>query len=192
MGPRAPLSILSAVTALSCNPIVLYHGKSESPAPATTAASSPAPSDDRTAHGNSLAIAMHTGTVVPAKHPDRVACAPFEESTNAACVTGFVGPIVVTDIDFGSNCDDELMVLAVSAASGGKIDVSHPHWYLSNPAHAHLAVHGANFVVEPTDELVFAARPTTGAATPTGGSGCFVTWSSKGPANPASVYPRLE
>jgi hypothetical protein len=136
--------------------------------------------------------AIHTGTVSPAMHPDRAPCAPFQESTNATCVTGFVGPMVVTDIEFGGDCADELIVLAVSVAAAGKVDVAHPHWYLENPARSRLSVHGAQFAVEATDELVFAARPLNGAAAAATGSACFITWSSKGPASPESVYPLLE
>jgi hypothetical protein len=121
---------------------------------------------------------IHTGTIVPSKHPDRGACSPFQEGTNATCVAGFFGAMVVTDIDFG-DCADELMVLAVTIGLEAKVDVSHAHWYLLNPPHSHLSIHGAQFAVEATEELVFAA------------SGCFVTWSSKVLATSFS-YPRLE
>ncbi len=193
-------SVALSATALSC---ALQELPRRSPEPSAVAIAAGDESLDREEHEERRSRpspptlvptppALHTGTVVPARHPDRATCSPFQEGAPAWCVTGFVGPMVVTDLDFGGDCPDELMVLAVSVTADGKVDVSHPHWYLENPAHARLAIHGSELVVEATDELVFAARPTSGGVAATTGSACFVTWASKGPANPASVYPRLE
>ena len=186
------LATASALPCLSCDLAEMPRHSFVAPSAATLAGPAAESSHEDYAVATPAPPAMHTGTVVPAKHPDRTTCAPFQESTNATCVTGFLGPMVVTDVDFGSDCEDELIVMAVSIAPAARVDVGHPHWYLENPARSHLSIHSAEFSVEATDELVFAARPTNGAATPASGSSCFITWSSRGPANPASVYPRLE
>ena len=122
----------------------------------------------------------HTGTLVPARHPDRVPCESLQDgSAGALCVAGFDGPMVVTDLEFGSDCPDELMVLAGSVAQ--------PQWFIANPPHSHLSVHGAALVVPPTLGLVFAARSVNGSP-PTLTARCFVTWSWTGRANRHSAY----
>lgn len=160
-----------------------------------TNASRPVASDNGAREEGRLATApppiMHTKTVVPAKDPDRGPCVPFHESQGATCAAGFMGPMTVTDIDFGSECPDELIVLAVGVGLEPKADVEHPHWYVTNPPRSRLAIHGAAFTVEPTEELVFAARPTSGV-TASSGSGCFVTWSSKGVTTASIAGTRLE
>jgi hypothetical protein len=198
---RAPLLLVPALALIaSCDPIVLSGHLAPTPSAEAAKASAPAaaPSavpEPRVERSEShlapspAAPVVHTGTIVPAKHPDRGACTPFQEGASSTCVAGFFGAMVVTDIDFGE-CADELMVLAVTIGLEAKVDVSHAHWYLLNPPHSRQSIHGAQFAVEATEELVFVARPANGVPVSTA-SGCFITWSSKVPATTFS-YPRLE
>ena len=174
---RLELLALLALTALACEPAPLYVRESVVPLPPPPPEhfehAARLPSEQVTWREESRVVASdaHTGSVVPAKHPDRVSCNPFQEGGSAVCVSGFDGPMVVTDIDFGSQCPDELMVLA------GQLD--QPQWYLVNPPHSPLHLHGAHLVVGEAMGLVVAARSPNGASL-NGTSACSVTWSWQG------------
>jgi hypothetical protein len=70
----------------------------------------------------------------------------------AVCANVTSGPFVITDIQIGPGCPNELFVLAG--------DREKPRWFVISPAGTLTSIHGAAFVLKEDEHLVVGARAT--------------------------------
>lgn len=127
--------------------------------------------------------AYRTSTVVPAAHNKSAPCQPFAAPSLGAsplsglCAAVTVGPLLVTDIETGAGCGDDLLVFVERTDGAG---AARPRWYLLVPGNQRAEIHGAAFSVKPNERLVVGVLVLPGNEAKKDPH-CSVTWASHAP-----------
>lgn len=119
--------------------------------------------------------AERTTTMLVGSHERAKPCSPLASLSNAwkvnadaSCVTGSVGPLVITDVQAPGGCKSDLLLVAG--------DVEEPLWFLLIPSgHTQSSTGGRLFVPE-YEQLTVVARPTTAGAAASTEANCALTW----------------
>lgn len=121
------------------------------------------------------ATGLRTSTVVPAANPLAYTCAPFGAFSTpqgaALCQQVTVGPLIITDVQVGAGCPNDLFLLA------GK--PSKPRWFVFAPTGG-VSIHGAKFVLKPDEALTIGVRSTSEEGFKKDPA-CSVTWAAQEP-----------
>jgi hypothetical protein len=98
-----------------------------------------------------LILRLRAGTIMPVDDDRAVPCKLAPDPDPARCIQAPMGPLVITDLHAGSDCDARVFV------SGGRSES--PAWFIRSGPTGMIEVHGAQLVVPEGLPLVVGVIP---------------------------------